>query len=85
VRPGGSHETLTVLFADLAGFTALSEKLGGDIVRVLILLSQKVAGGEQQDFGIEGDSLSNRGRRWVDGGQMTVNRGLRPMSRGLSK
>jgi len=35
VRPGGSHETLTVLFADLAGFTALSEKLGGDIVQVL--------------------------------------------------
>lgn len=35
VRPGGSHETLTVLFADLAGFTALSEKLGGDVVPVL--------------------------------------------------
>lgn len=35
VRPGGRHETLTVLFADLAGFTALSEKLGGDIVPVL--------------------------------------------------
>jgi len=34
-RPGGSQETLTVLFADLAGFTSLSEKLGEDVVPVL--------------------------------------------------
>jgi adenylate cyclase len=34
-RPGGSQENLTVLFADLAGFTSLSETLGEDIVPVL--------------------------------------------------
>jgi adenylate cyclase len=34
-RPGGNQETLTVLFADLAGFTTLSESLGEDVVPVL--------------------------------------------------
>ncbi len=34
-RPGGTPKTLTVLFADLAGFTTLSEKLGEGVVPVL--------------------------------------------------
>lgn len=34
-RPGGEQQTLTVFFSDLAGFTALSEKLGAGIVPVL--------------------------------------------------
>jgi adenylate cyclase len=34
-KPGGQQQTLTVLFADLVGFTALSERLGPEIVPVL--------------------------------------------------
>ena len=34
-RPGGSVRTLTVLFADIAGFTGLSERLGDRIVPLL--------------------------------------------------
>ncbi len=34
-KPGGQQETLTVLFADLAGFTSLSERLGAEVVPVL--------------------------------------------------
>lgn len=34
-EPGGSRREITVLFADLAGFTALSEKLGDDVVPIV--------------------------------------------------
>ena len=34
-RPGGSMRTLTVLFADIAGFTGLSERLGDRIIPLL--------------------------------------------------
>ncbi len=34
-RPGGSIRTLTVLFADIAGFTGLSERLGDRIIPLL--------------------------------------------------
>ena len=34
-RPGGEQQVLTVLFTDLAGFTTLSEKLGGAVVPIL--------------------------------------------------
>ena len=34
-RPGGSVRTLTVLFADIAGFTGLSERLGDRIIPLL--------------------------------------------------
>jgi adenylate cyclase len=34
-KPGGQQQTLTVLFADLVGFTGLSERLGPEIVPVL--------------------------------------------------
>ena len=34
-RPGGSIRNLTVLFADIAGFTGLSERLGGQIIPLL--------------------------------------------------
>jgi adenylate cyclase len=34
-RPGGSIRTMTVLFADIAGFTALSERLGDQIIPLL--------------------------------------------------
>jgi adenylate cyclase len=34
-RPGGSIRTLTVLFADIAGFTGLSERLGDQIIPLL--------------------------------------------------
>ncbi len=34
-RPGGSVRTLTVLFADIAGFTGLSERLGDRIIQLL--------------------------------------------------
>jgi adenylate cyclase len=34
-RPGGSVRTLTVLFADIAGFTGLSERLGDQIIPLL--------------------------------------------------
>jgi adenylate cyclase len=34
-RPGGAHREITVLFADVAGFTGLSERLGDRIVPLL--------------------------------------------------
>lgn len=34
-RPGGESRELTVMFADVAGFTALSERLGPDVVPVI--------------------------------------------------
>ena len=34
-RPGGSFKALTVLFADIAGFTGLSERLGDRIIPLL--------------------------------------------------
>src|SRR5246127_23387 len=34
-RPGGSIRPLTVLFADIAGFTGLSERLGDRIIPLL--------------------------------------------------
>ena len=34
-KPGGSIRTLTVLFADIAGFTGLSERLGDRIIPLL--------------------------------------------------
>jgi adenylate cyclase len=34
-RPGGSIRTLTVMFADITGFTGLSERLGDQIIPVL--------------------------------------------------
>ena len=34
-RPGGEQQVLTVLFTDLAGFTGLSERLGGAVVPIL--------------------------------------------------
>lgn len=34
-RPGGHHQTMTVMFTDVAGFTSLSEKLGEGVVPVL--------------------------------------------------
>jgi adenylate cyclase len=34
-RPGGSIRTLTVMFADIAGFTGLSERLGNRIIPLL--------------------------------------------------
>ena len=33
--PGGRQQTLTVMFTDLAGYTAISEKLGDDVVPLL--------------------------------------------------
>jgi adenylate cyclase len=33
--PGGHHETLTVMFTDLVGFTAISERLGDSVVAPL--------------------------------------------------
>ena len=47
-RPGGSIRTLTVLFADIAGFTGLSERLGDQIIpllsRYLDTVSREVSG-----------------------------------------
>ena len=34
-RPGGSVRAMTVMFADIAGFTGMSERLGGRIIPVL--------------------------------------------------
>jgi adenylate cyclase len=47
-RPGGSNREISVLFADIAGFTGLSERLGDRIVPLLgsylDLLSRTIAG-----------------------------------------
>ncbi len=47
-RPGGTQRELTILFADVAGFTGLSERLGEDVVpllgRYLDLVSNTVQG-----------------------------------------
>jgi adenylate cyclase len=47
-RPGGSIRTLTVMFADIAGFTGLSERLGDQIIpllsRYLDTVSREVSG-----------------------------------------
>jgi adenylate cyclase len=46
-HPGGSIRTLTVLFADIAGFTGLSERLGDQIIpllsRYLDLMSREIS------------------------------------------
>ena len=34
-RPGGRQQTLTVMFTDIAGYTAISEKLGDNVVPLL--------------------------------------------------
>jgi adenylate cyclase len=47
-RPGGAIRTLTVMFADIAGFTGLSERLGDQIIpllsRYLDTVSREVSG-----------------------------------------
>ncbi len=47
-RPGGSIRNLTVLFADIAGFTGLSERLGDQIIpllsRYLDTMSREISG-----------------------------------------
>jgi len=47
-RPGGSVRTLTVMFADIAGFTGLSERLGDRIIPLLSgyldIMSREVSG-----------------------------------------
>jgi len=47
-RPGGSIRALTVMFADIAGFTGLSERLGDQIIpllsRYLDIVSREVSG-----------------------------------------
>src|SRR5271155_2882367 len=47
-RPGGSIRTLTVMVADIAGFTGLSERVGGTIIpllsRYLDTVSREVSG-----------------------------------------
>ena len=47
-RPGGAIRVLTVMFADIAGFTGLSERLGDQIIpllsRYLDTVSREVSG-----------------------------------------
>jgi adenylate cyclase len=46
--PGGSLRSLTVLFADIAGFTGLSERLGGGVIPLLSgfldIISREISG-----------------------------------------
>jgi len=50
-KPGGAQKELTILFADVAGFTGLSERLGEDVVPLLGRYLDLVSGTVQAERG----------------------------------